>query len=144
MEESRNTLGRDERLKRRKYIEELFNSGESFSIYPLRVYFFIRHDIDIDDETPDWQKRIMESILQFGVGVSKKHFKKAVDRNRIKRLIREAYRKQNSLLAVTMQEKKECCLKLFILYVGNEMPTYELILQKVDEALDRLTKKLTW
>src|SRR6478609_2995237 len=92
--ESRLTLGRNERLKKRKVIEEIFKSGEAFSVYPFRVYYLIRHDSDIDDGAPDWNERINEPILQFGVAVSKKNFKKAVDRNRIKRLIREAYRLQ--------------------------------------------------
>ena len=138
----RYTLGKDQRIKRRKYIEELFNSGESFSIYPLRVYYLVRHDDDIDDETPDWKERISEPILQFGCGVSKKHFKKAVDRNRIKRLLRETYRLGNSGLEFAIAQKKELCLKMFILYVGKEMPTYELIEQKVQQALLRLEKKL--
>ncbi len=143
-EKPRYTLGKKERLKKRKYIEELFNSGESFSIYPLRIYFSLKHDSDIDDGTPGWSERIQEPILQFGVGASKKNFKKAVDRNRIKRLIREAYRLQNLGLSAAVHQKKEWCLKLFILYTGKEMPNYELIEQKVEEALHRLEKKFEW
>jgi ribonuclease P protein component len=84
----------------------------------------------------------MEPILQFGAGVSKKNFKKAVDRNRIKRWIKEAYRTQNKELGTVMRAKKEFCLKLFILFVGKEMPDFDLVNQKVSEALSRLEKKL--
>ena len=143
-EKPRYTLGKDERLKKRKYIEELFNSGENFSVHPLKVYYFTRHDSDIDDGTPGWSERIREPIVQFGVGVSKKNFKKAVDRNRIKRLIREAYRLRKLGLNAAVHKKKEWCLKLFILYTGKELPNYELIEQKVEEALHRLEKKLEW
>ena len=142
MAEKRYTLGRYERLKRRKYIEELFNSGESFSMNPFKVFYLIRHNADIDDGTPGGSQRIQESILQFGTGVSKKNFKKAVHRNRIKRLIREVYRTENSLLKLAVAEKKEWCLKLFILYTGKEMPTYAFIEEKLRAALVRLGSKL--
>ena len=135
----RYTLGKDQRIKRRKDIERLFNNGESFSIYPLRVYYFIRNEDDKSDSTS--QSQIVEPILQFGAGVSKRNFKKAVDRNRIKRLLRETYRLGNSGLELALALKKEASLKLFILYVGKEMPTYDLIEQKVGQALLRLQKK---
>lgn len=142
MGEKQHTLGKSERLKKRKYIEELFNSGESFSVYPFRIYYLLRHDSDIDDETPDRSRRVQEPILQFGVGVSKKNFKKSVHRNRIKRLIREVYRTENSLLKSTVAAKKEWCLKLFVLYTGKEMPTYAFIQDKLRAALQRLESKI--
>ena len=141
MAEKRYTLGKNERLKRRKYIEELFNSGESFSMYPFRVFYFLRHDTSVNDGTPGGLERIKEPILQFGVGVSKKNFKKSVHRNRIKRLIREVYRTQNSSLKSAIAEKKEWCLKLFILYTGKEIPTHAFIEEKLPGALHRLESK---
>ena len=137
-DKQRYTLGKDERLKRRKSIEALFNTGESFSIYPLRVYYFIKHD---NKGNATSESQLSEPILQFGAGVSKKHFKKAVDRNRIKRLLRETYRLGNSGLELAVALKKASSLKMFILYVGNEMPTYALMQQKVEQALLRLQKK---
>jgi ribonuclease P protein component len=138
--ETRYTLGKNERLKKRVYIEELFTSGESFSLFPLRVYYCVRHDTETTDHRPG----TTEAVLQFGVGVSKKHFKKAVDRNRIKRWIKEAYRTQNKELGAVTLAKKEFCLKLFILFVGKEMPDFDLINQKVHEALKRLELKFNW
>ena len=79
-----------------------------------------------------------ESNLQFGVGVSKKYFKKAVDRNRIKRLIREAYRLQKGELLKAVSSKKPSCLRLFFIYTAKELPDFELVKQKVSEALVRL------
>ena len=134
----RYTLGKSERLKRRKSIEEIFNSGESFSLYPLRVFFILEKQTNNKDAASNRKN----SSLQFGVGVSKKNFKKAVERNRIKRLIRETYRLQKEVLAVALDVKKERCLKLFVLYTGNEVPAHTLINQKVGEALDRLIRKL--
>jgi ribonuclease P protein component len=82
-------------------------------------------------------------LLQFGVGVSKKQFKKAVDRNRIKRLVREAYRVQNAELKKIVEEKREQSLSLFILYVGKEMPEFSFVKEKVFAMLEKLAKKIS-
>ena len=79
------------------------------------------------------------SVLQFGVSVSKKYFKKAVHRNRIKRLIREAYRIQKLPLQQLLKDRAKP-LQLFIIYTGKELPDYNLIYTKVAEALERLQK----
>lgn len=83
-----------------------------------------------------------ESVLQFGAGVSKRHFKRAVDRNRIKRLLREAYRTQKLPLQTHLEKSGKGYLKLFILYTGKELPPYPLIREKVGAVLGRLEKEL--
>jgi ribonuclease P protein component len=86
------TLGKEERLKSRKQIEQLFDKGKSFAITPFRVYFLINEMLNAQRSIP-----IAIGInVQFGVGVSAKNFKKAVDRNRIKRLTRKAWRLQKN------------------------------------------------
>ena len=82
-----------------------------------------------------------EPVLQFGVTVSKKHFKKAVHRNRIKRLVREAYRTQKLPLQQLLKEKQPATLKLFVIYTGKELPDYYLIRTKVAAILERLEKE---
>jgi len=79
--------------------------------------------------------------IQAGVSVSARNFKNATDRNRIKRLVREAYRLQKHTLtdAITGAGKK---LLLFFIYTGNELPEYDLIFEKTGTALKRL-KKIT-
>lgn len=139
--QSRFTLGKDERLKKRKEIEAIFESGESFSLYPFRV-FYLSKVVSIQERIIDHEKLQESSSLQFGVGVSKKQFKKAVDRNRIKRLTREAYRIQNAELKKTIEEKGEQSLNLFILYVGKEMPQFAFVKEKVFAVLERLAKKI--
>jgi ribonuclease P protein component len=134
----RYTLGKNERLKSRKLLEELFNSGESFSIFPLKIYFLLNQSATENAEI----KKLNPSAIQFGVGVGKKNFKRAVDRNRIKRLIREVYRVRKNLIADILREK-EWHLKIFILYVGKEMPDYLLIEEKVLVVLEKMQKKLT-
>jgi len=97
------TLGKNERLKSRKQIEQLFSKGKKFSITPFRVYY-------VFNETSN-------PPLQSGVGVSNKNFKNAVDRNRIKRLVREAFRLQKISLQEKLKERKGQLIVFFI-YTG--------------------------
>lgn len=124
----RYTLGKTERLKSRKQIEQLFKEGKTFSVSPLRVYY------SFDAEQ---KKENSAAALQFGVGVSTRNFKKAVDRNRIKRLLREAYRLQKNELKDKVTLKK-IQLNLFIIYTGRELPVYNLIFEKVAVALQKV------
>ncbi|MBX9785097.1 MAG: ribonuclease P protein component [Chitinophagaceae bacterium] len=118
------TLGKEERLKSRKQIERLFKEGQSFNSGILKVF----HQL----------KEGSENIpLQFGVGVGTRHFKKAVDRNRIKRLVREACRLQkNELQSLLAAQNKQ--LNLFFIYTGKELPDYELVSEKTAAALNKL------
>lgn len=77
--------------------------------------------------------------LQTGFTVSSRQFKKAVDRNRIKRLMREAYRLQkNDLLLKLNTSQKQ--LAVFFIYVGNELPEYQILFDKTGAVLKRLIK----
>ncbi len=121
----RYTFKKDEKLKSRKTIEQLFREGKSFSNFPFRVLWKFADNAD--------------APLQTGFAVSSKHFKKAVDRNRIKRLMREAYRLQkNDLQILLTQQHKQ--LAVFIIYVGTELPEYDLIFDKTTHVINRLIK----
>lgn len=129
------TLGKDERLKSRKQIEKLFAEGKSFVVSPFRVYFIVNSDPD------NYRESIENSSLQFGVGVSTKNFKRAVDRNRIKRLTREAWRLQKK----EMKEKAKATqkqLNVFFIYTGKELPDFATVNDKVAIALKKLAGKI--
>jgi ribonuclease P protein component len=77
------------------------------------------------------------SHLQCGVGVSVRNFKKAVDRNRIKRLTREAYRLQKTALVQKMKDHPRV-LCLFLIYTGKELPAFTLVKEKLALILQKL------
>lgn len=124
MKDKKNTLGKLERLKRRKAIEQLFKKGKHFSVFPLRVsYAFIPY---------------IETSLQAGFSASSRNFGRSADRNRIKRLLREAYRLQkHTLQEASVQSNVK--LALFFVYVGKEVPDYTTVSEKIGVILQRLT-----
>ncbi len=121
------TLGKNERLKSRKLIEKLFSNGQRFGLFPYRVFFMF----DKNENT------VVKSKLQCGIGVSTKNFKKAVDRNRIKRLTREAYRLQKKELDLLMNEHP-LQLSVFLIYTGKELPAFDIVKEKTALVLQKL------
>lgn len=122
-----NTFPKKEHLYGEKVIENLHTTGSSFLVYPLRVVY-------LNVSQPDEQ-----ILVRVMIGVSKKKFKKAVDRNRAKRLMREAYRLNKSSL-VSIIKKEEVKIYLSFQYIADEMLTFDEISTKMQKALDRLTK----
>ena len=116
------TLGKEERLKSRKLIDELFSKGKTFNLPPFRVVYLPA-----------------ETGLRSGVGVSTRNFKKAVDRNRIKRLVREAYRLQKNPLQEMLKAQHKGLI-LFINYTSREMPEYPIVFEGIQKCLSRLGK----
>ena len=124
------TLGKEERLKSTKQIDKLFAEGKSFVVTPFRVYFIV-----------NVESSIVNSLLQIGIGTSSKNFKRAVDRNRIKRLIREAWRLQkNELKDLLKAQNKQ--LNVFFIYTGKELPDFATVKDKVAVALKKLSDKV--
>ena len=79
------------------------------------------------------------SPLQAGFTVSTRHFKKAVDRNRIRRLMRESYRLQKNNLLNELQENHKS-VAIFFIYTGNELPQYKDVFERFGSALQHLEK----
>ncbi len=117
------TFGRAERLKSRKAIEHLFQEGKRFTITPFRVHYSIMAD----------------KGLLTGTGASTRNFKKAVDRNRIKRLTKEAWRLQKNPLKEKLDQANRG-LHLFLIYTGKELPDYKQVFESVKIIADKLYK----
>lgn len=122
------TLGKAERLKSRKLTELLFSEGNKFTIAPFRIHYSF---------TKAEKTSLHPIAIGFGAGVGKKNFKKAIDRNRIKRLIREAYRLQKTILKEKLTEKKSQLL-IFFIYTGKDLPAYKEVYEKIGKGLDKL------
>lgn len=120
------TLSRHERLKSRKQIDLLFRHGNHMNVFPLRVSFIVG-------------KARQEEPLQFGVGVSGKFFKKAVDRNRIKRLARETWRICKNNLKQILIDKGHSMI-VFAVYTGRELPEYDMIRQAMESVTEKLCR----
>lgn len=116
-----------ERLHSKKLIETLFREGKSFFIHPFKVIFL---------NTPEKN----EVPVQVLISVSKRNLKKATDRNRVKRLIREAYRNNKNEFANHVADK-EIQLLLGLVYTGRTIPTYALIESKIILILQRLIEQ---
>jgi len=121
-------FGKKEKLKSRRQIDELFAKGKSFTVFPIRVtyQFFPANE---------------GSLLQAGVTVSKKYFKKAVDRNRIKRLLREAYRLQKNELQEAMKQKGVKGY-IFFMYTEKTILAFDPVKEAMDKCLRRLQKTI--
>lgn len=120
---TRLTLSKQERLSSRKDIETLFESGQTLSKFPIRLFWLTRPETSV---TP-------VSVM---FSVSKKKFSKAVDRNRIKRLLRENYRLVKPGLYEAIPSQTH--MLLGILFTGKELPAFEDIQKGLDVALERL------
>jgi ribonuclease P protein component len=117
-----------EKLKSRKQIELLFAQGKSISSFPVKVFYLpVEH-------TP-------VHPVQVGVGVSARNFKKAVDRNTIKRRMREAYRLHKLPLhehLITNQKS----VAVFILWIDKQLPTAAALQDLMPGVLEKLIKQL--
>ena len=117
-----------EKLKSRKQIELLFAQGKSISSFPVKVFYLpVEH-------TP-------EHPVQVGVGVSARNFKKAVDRNTIKRRMREAYRLHKLPLHEHLIAKQKS-VAVFILWIDKQLPTTAALQDLMPGVLEKLIKQL--
>lgn len=118
------TFKKEERLCNKRLIDGLFHSGSSFLCYPFKVSFNI-----VTDGQP---------TAQVLFAVAKKRYKRAVDRNHIKRRMREAYRLAKQDLLYNHLATVDKTIVLSIAYIGKEIAEYEVIEKKMQKALTQL------
>ena len=129
MEHHNTTFPKAEHLTGTLAIETLFEQGNGFIAFPLRVVYQLVPKTD----TPP---------IQVLVSVPKKRFKHAVDRNRFKRLIRESYRLNKHLLCNTV-EQTNFTLRIAFCAVSNELPTFSVVEAKMQQALTKLQQRVS-
>ncbi len=119
------TFTKSERLSSKAAIDKLFETGNSFHSAPFKIY---------------WMETIeSKSPAQIVISVPKRLFKKSVDRNRLKRLIREGYRKNKNLFYEKLENKK---VLLMFIFSSTTMIEYKEMEEKIIIALQRLSKSI--
>lgn len=116
------SYNKSEKLKHKNDIDLLFSEGNSVSKYPLRLVFV--------------EKKLTEERLKMGVSVSKKYFKKAVDRNYFKRLLRETYRLNKHVLLDNIEKKYVC----MFFYQTKDRLSYQEINEKTIALFEKFIK----
>ncbi len=122
------TLPKIEKLKKEIQIKTVFNSGNKTIKFPVRANWSVLEHTDF-------------ASVKVLVGCPKKNIKLAVQRNKIKRLLREAYR-LNKLPLIALCNKKNIKIGLCIIYIGNEIPEFEYIMQKVELLLSQVINQI--
>jgi ribonuclease P protein component len=129
------TYQKQDKLKSRKQMQNLFALGKSISHAPLRLIYIVENMAEGDVTSPS------PLVIQAGVGAPTKQFKKAVQRNRVKRLLREAYRLELPALKAQLP-LQGIRLNIFILYMeANVLPQTE-INAKMKLILNQLVKRI--
>lgn len=148
MTPARLTFPKEERLCGQGRIAHLFSNGRSASAYPVRAWALER-DLSVrtsGSNGPSGEAPAVDPALEQGppfrvaFAVPKRRFKKAVDRNRVKRQFREAWRHAKAPFAVEMAARlgSGTRLDLVLLFTGKELPTYA----DLTGALEKLMPKL--
>ena len=122
------TLTKKERITGKNKIDNLFTNGKSFLKYPLKIVYI---ECESDSEYP-------ASIL---ISVPKKRLKLAFKRNKIKRLIREAYRlNKNTIVNDLLCSEKQ--INIAFVYVKDDLTNYETIERSMRKVLNELAVQL--
>ncbi|HRB71358.1 ribonuclease P protein component [Flavobacterium sp. WV_118_3] len=122
----KHTYPKTEKLKSRSTIDLLFSQGKSVSKYPLRLVY-VPLESDESDEK-----------IKMGVSVSKKYFKKAVDRNYFKRVLRETYRLNKNMLLDTIDKP----YAFMFLYQTKERLSYPEIEEKTVQLFEKFADSI--
>lgn len=122
----RHTLGKQERLSRKKIIERLNGEGQALRT-PALILVYMPVHLPVD-----FPAQVMFTA-------SKRNFKRAHDRNKIKRLMREGYRKQKHIVYNPLRHRNLQCA-LMIIFTGRSLPNAAYVHGKISELLKRFAE----
>lgn len=130
---ARDTLAKNERLHGRNAVENLFQKAKrsSMVVFPLRAVYTIATGGEPGQDPP----------VRILVSVSKKHFKRAVKRNRVKRQVREAYRKNKHTLCRAIAAVPGASMQLAFIWLDDELHPSEKVEASVVSLLARIEEK---
>jgi len=118
---------KEERLTSKKVIDKLFSEGDSFLSFPLKVIFY---ETSLNSKYP----------VQAAFSVGKRNFKLAVNRNAIKRKMRESYRLNKFQLYNSLTDKQ---IAVFFIFIGKEIPKYEQVNIAMEKGIKKLIAKIS-
>ena len=124
------TLGKEERLKSNLSIQELLKHGKAVSRFPLKIYW---------DFTPDPHQKYP---VRAAISVPKRKFRRAVDRNLMKRRLREVYRLNKTMLYETLDQRQQK-IQLIILLLSDEFIPFDQLEKGMREIFRQLVNKLS-
>ena len=141
------TYQKKDKLKSRKQTQFLFSKGSAISVGPIRLLYTLEtedaEEFSIENSSKEKfpKGEFQKGVLQAGVGAPSRHFRKAVMRNKVKRLLREGYRMERPAFmnAINIQHKR---LNLFFLYTETKVLTQQEIQEKIKAVLQKLADKL--
>ncbi|MDR2410460.1 MAG: ribonuclease P protein component [Bacteroidales bacterium] len=120
------SFSKQERIHFRNDFQKLFSEGKTFYLYPFKCVYL-------------WQEATAFSG-KLAVSVSKKKFRKAVDRNKIKRLIRESYRLEKHILYQEYAKSNQS-INILIVYIGTKIYSFRVIEEQIIELINKIIKK---
>ena len=123
----KNTLSKSDRLTNPVAISQIYDKGKHLNYFPFKIV---------------WLKEVGGAGLKVVFSVPKRKFKRAVDRNQIKRKLRDTYRKHKHEVQKAV-ENKNTRVSLFLVYLGKDIPPSEIVDDKINVLLKRLTKEIT-
>ena len=141
MEKHEERFSKRERLCSKKLIDTLFGPGRSHAMtaFPLKVVYRL---VDNVTETTASAGAVTETNVQVLISVPKKHFKRAVKRNRVKRQVREAYRKHKSYVTLRVKELTDKQLLIAFIWLSNELTDSVIVDQRVYNLLQRIGERI--
>lgn len=136
----RYTLGKEEKLRHKTLVDGVFSKGKTLYEYPLRLSYRI---LDGEKLAGSFRREVPAGIgrMQMMITVPKKKMKRAVDRVRMRRLIREAYRLNRHVVSHALPSDA-ATLSLAFVYLNSEKADYQAIERKMKRLLGEMARRL--